>query len=51
MVPTQLCCLLSQTEKLGAGKFGSPKQPTATATRPGNASASQYTVEPQDGQK
>ena len=37
---TQLCRLLSQTECFGAGKSGSANDPTATASHPGNASAS-----------
>ena len=36
---------------LGAGKLGSAKLPMATATYPGKPSPSQYTVEPQVGQK
>jgi hypothetical protein len=41
----------SHTEMAGAEKFGSAKLPMATATIPGKASFSKYTVEPQVGQK
>lgn len=41
----------SQTASAGAGKFGSAKLPIATTTKPGKLSLSQYTVEPQPGQK
>jgi hypothetical protein len=47
---TQSCRLRSQPECVGAAKAGSPNDPTATAIRPGNASASQQTVEPQTRQ-
>ena len=47
----QLCRLVQKTCLLGAGNSESPKAPTATATRVGFRSGSQYTVEPHTGQK
>src|SRR5262245_8599669 len=47
---TQSWRLRSHTECFGAAKLGSANDPTATAIRPGSASASQYTVEPHVGQ-
>ncbi len=41
----------SHTAMAGGGKFGSARLPMATATYPGKPSPSQYTVEPQVGQK
>jgi hypothetical protein len=41
----------SHTETVGAGKFRSARFPMATTTYPGKLSLSQYTVEPQVGQK
>ena len=45
------CFVSVQTVRLGAGKFGSAKAPTATLIRSGWRSLSQKTFEPQAGQK
>ena len=48
---TQSCVRHSKTERVGAGKSGAVKQPTATPTRPGSNATNQYRVVPQRGQK
>ncbi len=48
---SQACLLAVQTDCSGFGNVGSAKPPTATPIRSGMRSGSQYSVDPQSGQK